>query len=162
MVNQAVLSLGGNIGDREQTLKNAISEIEDIKDVELVSTSSFYESVAVTLSGEDENAPKFLNCVIKINTKLEPKKLLKKLFEIENNHGRVRLERWGPRTLDIDIIVFGSEFVQTKSLQIPHPRAHQRGFVLIPWSEIDPEAVLPGHGSVAKLAERFRSSVQEG
>lgn len=161
MVNQSVLSLGGNIGDREQTLKNAISEIEDINGVELVSTSSFYESVAVTLSGEDENAPKFLNCVIKINTKLEPKKLLKKLFEIENSHGRVRLERWGPRTLDIDIIVFGSEFVQTKSLQIPHPRAHQRGFVLIPWSEIDPEAVLPGHGSVAKLAERFRSSVQE-
>ena len=161
MVNQAVLSLGGNIGDREQTQKNAISEIEDIKDVELVSTSSFYESVAVTLSGEDENAPKFLNCVVKISTKLEPKKLLKKLFEIENKHGRVRLERWGPRTLDIDIIVFGSEFVQTKSLQIPHPRAHQRGFVLIPWSEIDPEAVLPGHGSVAKLAERFRSSVQE-
>ena len=160
-MNQAVLSLGGNIGDREQTLKDAIAEIAKLKGVELVSQSSFYESVAVTLSGEDENAPKFLNCVIKINTELEPKKLLKKLFEIENDHGRVRLERWGPRTLDIDIIVFGSEFVQTKSLQIPHPRAHQRGFVLIPWSEIDPEAVLPGHGSVAKLAERFRSSVQE-
>lgn len=160
-MNQAVLSLGGNIGDREQTLKNAIREIANIKDVELVTKSSFYESVAVTLAGEDEDAPKFLNCVIKINTQLEPKKLLKKLFEIENNHGRVRLERWGPRTLDIDIIVFGSEFVQTKSLQIPHPRAHQRGFVLVPWSEMDPEAVLPGHGSVAKLAERFRSSVQE-
>lgn len=160
-MNQAVLSLGGNIGDREQILKDAIKEIAKLKGVELVSQSSFYESVAVTLSGEDENAPKFLNCVIKINTELEPKKLLKKLFEIENDHGRVRLERWGPRTLDIDIIVFGSEFVQTKSLQIPHPRAHQRGFVLIPWSEIDPEAVLPGHGSVAKLAERFRSSVQE-
>lgn len=160
-MNQAVLSLGGNIGDREQILKDAIKEIAKLKGVELVSQSSFYESVAVTLSGEDENAPRFLNCVIKINTELEPKKLLKKLFEIENDHGRVRLERWGPRTLDIDIIVFGSEFVQTKSLQIPHPRAHQRGFVLIPWSEIDPEAVLPGHGSVAKLAERFRSSVQE-
>lgn len=160
-MNQAVLSLGGNIGDREQTLKDAIKEIANIKDVELVTKSSFYESVAVTLAGEDEDAPKFLNCVIKINTQLEPKKLLKKLFEIENNHGRVRLERWGPRTLDIDIIVFGSEFVQTKSLQIPHPRAHQRGFVLVPWSEMDPEAVLPGHGSVAKLAERFRSSVQE-
>lgn len=161
MVNQAVLSLGGNVGDSEKILKDAISEIADINDVELVEKSSFYESVAVTLSGEDENAPKFLNCAIKIKTKLEPKKLLRKLFEIENNYGRVRLERWGPRTLDIDIIVFGNEFVQTKSLQIPHPRAHQRGFVLVPWSEIDPEAVLPGHGSVAKLAERFRSSVRE-
>lgn len=160
-MTEAILSLGGNLGNREQTINQAIEDIAELKDVKLVKTSSFYESVAVTLAGEDENAPKFLNCVLKIETKLEPKKLLKKLFEIENKHGRVRLERWGPRTLDIDIIVFGSEFVQTKSLQIPHPRAHQRGFVLIPWAEVDPQAVLPGHGSVAKLAERFRSSVQE-
>ena len=159
-MKEVVLSLGGNLGDREKTLNSAISEIADLKGVELLAQSSFYESVALTLAGEDENAPKFLNCVIKIKTKLEPKKLLKKLFEIENEHGRVRLERWGPRTLDIDIIVFGTDFIQTKALQIPHPRAHQRGFVLIPWEEIDPQAVLPGHGSVAKLAERFRSSVQ--
>jgi len=155
------LALGGNLGDREQTLESAISYIADLKSVKLIARSSFYESVALTLEGEDDKAPKFLNCVVKIETKLEPKKLLKKLFEIENAHGRVRLERWGPRTLDIDIIVFGSELVQTKSLQIPHPRAHQRGFVLVPWLEIDPEAVLPGHGKVAKLAEKFRSSVQE-
>jgi 2-amino-4-hydroxy-6-hydroxymethyldihydropteridine diphosphokinase len=161
MVTEAILSLGGNLGNREQTLFEAIQEISALKKVKLVHTSSFYETVALTLAGEDENAPKFLNCVIKIETELTPKKLLKKLFEIENNHGRVRLERWGPRTLDIDIIVFGNEFVQTKSLQIPHPRTHQRGFVLIPWAEIDPEAVLPGHGKVSKLAERFRSSVQE-
>jgi 2-amino-4-hydroxy-6-hydroxymethyldihydropteridine diphosphokinase len=161
MVSEAVISLGGNLGNREQTISEAITEISKLKNVELISQSALYETVALTLAGEDENAPKFLNCVVKIRTKLEPKKLLKKLFEIENKHGRVRLERWGPRTLDIDIIAFGSEILQTKSLQIPHPRAHQRGFVLIPWAEIDSEAVLPGHGSVAKLAERFRSSVQE-
>ena len=160
-MTEAILALGGNLGDREQTLESAISYIADLKSVKLIARSSFYESVALTLEGEDDKAPKFLNCVVKIETKLEPKKLLKKLFEIENAHGRVRLERWGPRTLDIDIIVFGSELVQTKSLQIPHPRAHQRGFVLVPWLEIDPEAVLPGHGKVAKLAEKFRSSVQE-
>lgn len=160
-MSEAVLSLGGNLGNREKTISEAISEISELKNVELISQSALYETVALTLAGEDENAPKFLNCAVKIRTKLEPKKLLKKLFEIENKHGRVRLERWGPRTLDIDIIAFGSEILQTKSLQIPHPRAHQRGFVLIPWAEIDSEAVLPGHGSVAKLAERFRSSVQE-
>jgi len=155
------LALGGNLGDREQTLESAISQIAELKSVKLIARSSFYESVAVTVDGEDDKAPKFLNCVVKVETKLEPKKFLKKLFEIENAHGRVRLERWGPRTLDIDIIVFGAELVQTKSLQIPHPRAHQRGFVLVPWLEIDPEAVLPGHGKVLKLAEKFRSSVQE-
>ncbi len=160
-MTEAILALGGNLGDREQTLESAISQIAALKSVKLIARSSFYESVALTLGGEDEKAPKFLNCVVKIETKLEPKKLLKKLFEIENAHGRVRLERWGPRTLDIDIIVFGSELVQTKSLQIPHPRAHQRGFVLVPWLEIEPEAVLPGHGKVSKLAEKFRSSVQE-
>ena len=160
-MTEAILALGGNLGDREQTLESAIGQIADLKSVKLIARSSFYESVALTLGGEDEKAPKFLNCVVKIETKLEPKKLLKKLFEIENAHGRVRLERWGPRTLDIDIIVFGSELVQTKSLQIPHPRAHQRGFVLVPWLEIEPEAVLPGHGKVSKLAEKLRSSVQE-
>lgn len=160
-MTEAVLALGGNLGDREQTLESAISQIAELKSVKLIARSSFYESVAVTLDGEDDKAPKFLNCVVKVETKLEPKKLLKKLFEIENAHGRVRLERWGPRTLDIDIIVFGAELVQTKNLQIPHPRAHQRGFVLVPWLEIEPEAVLPGHGKVAKLAEKFRSSVQE-
>jgi len=161
MVTEAVLALGGNLGDREQTLSNAIADIADLKGVQLIATSLFYESVALTLAGEDESAPKFLNCVVKIETKLDPKKLLKKLFEIENAHGRVRLERWGPRTLDIDIIVFGTELMQTKKLQIPHPRAHQRGFVLVPWLELDPEAVLPGHGKVAKLAEKFKSSVRE-
>ncbi len=160
-MTEAVLALGGNLGDREQTLESAISQIAELKSVKLIARSSFYESVAVTVDGEDDKAPKFLNCVVKVETKLEPKKFLKKLFEIENAHGRVRLERWGPRTLDIDIIVFGAELVQTKSLQIPHPRAHQRGFVLVPWLEIDPEAVLPGHGKVLKLAEKFRSSVQE-
>ena len=159
-MKEAVLSLGGNLGNREQTISEAIDEIADLKGVKLKAQSSLYETVALTVAGEDEKAPKFLNCVVKIETRLEPKKLLKKLFEIENNHGRVRLERWGPRTLDIDIIVYGNELLQTKTLQIPHPRAHQRGFVLIPWAEIDSEAILPGHGSVAKLAAKFSSSVQ--
>ena len=160
-MNKVVLSLGGNIGDREKTITDAIADISKLKAVWVINSSALYETVALTLSGEDEDAPKFLNCAVQIETDLQPKKLLKKLFEIENKYGRVRLERWGPRTLDIDIIVFGSEILQTKSLQIPHPRAHQRGFVLIPWAEIDPDAVLPGHGSVARLAEKFKSSVQE-
>ncbi len=159
-MTEAILSLGGNLGDRESTLKSALKQIAEIDGVEVIKTSSFYESVAVTLAGEDESEPKFLNCVVMITTSLKPKKLLKALFEIENNHGRVRLQRWGARTLDVDIVVYGKEFIQTKPLQIPHPRAHQRGFVLIPWAEIDKDAVLPGHGPVSKLADRFRSQVQ--
>lgn len=159
-MTEAILSLGGNLGDRDSILRSALLEIAKIDGIELIKTSSFYESIAVTLAGEDETEPKFLNCVAMVETSLAPKKLLAALFEIENNHGRIRLERWGARTLDIDIVVYGKRLVQTNALQIPHPRAHQRGFVLIPWAEISKDAVLPGHGPVSKLAERFHSQVR--
>jgi 2-amino-4-hydroxy-6-hydroxymethyldihydropteridine diphosphokinase len=79
--------------------------------------------------------------------------------KIEDDHGRVRLVRWGSRTLDIDIIVFGSEIKSGKELTIPHPRAYNRAFVLVPWADIEPDAVLPGYGSVKELAEPLRNEL---
>jgi len=157
---RAVLALGGNLGDREQTLNAAIAAIAELKGVALVARSPLVESVAVTEAGEDETQPNYLNCVLLIDTRLKPKALLAVLNEIENDFGRIRLERWAARTLDIDIISYGSELIETKSLVVPHPRAHERGFVLVPWSLVDPDAVLPGAGRVAELAAELSDSVR--
>jgi 2-amino-4-hydroxy-6-hydroxymethyldihydropteridine diphosphokinase len=113
----------------------------------------------MTANGIDESEPNYLNGVIEVSTSLKPKRLLGALNEVENQFGRVRLERWAARTLDIDIISYGSELVETKSLVIPHPRAHERAFVLVPWAELDPEAVLPGHGRVSDLAGPIANQV---
>ena len=160
MNTRAVLALGGNLGDREQTLNAAIAAIAELKGVALVARSPLVESVAVTEAGEDETQPNYLNCVLLIDTRLKPKALLAVLNEIENDFGRIRLERWAARTLDIDIISYGSELIETKSLVVPHPRAHERGFVLVPWSLVDPDAVLPGAGRVAELAAELSDSVR--
>ncbi len=94
-----------------------------------------------------------------VETKLSAKKLLSRLNDIENNFGRVRLARWAPRTLDLDIITYGTSLIETNSLVVPHPRAFQRAFVLIPWLELDPEAVLPGMGLVRELARDMADQV---
>ena len=160
MKTRAVLALGGNLGDREQTLTAAIAAISEIEGVALVAQSPLVESVAVTEAGEDETQPSYLNCVVLVDTTLKPKKLLAALNQIENDFGRIRLERWAARTLDIDIISYGSELIETRSLVVPHPRAHERGFVLVPWSLVDPDAVLPGAGRVADLAAELGDSVR--
>jgi len=113
----------------------------------------------MTSSGIDKTEPNYLNGVIEVSTSLKPKKLLAALNEVENQFGRLRLERWAARTLDIDIITYGSELVETKSLVIPHPRSQERAFVLVPWAELDPEAVLPGHGKVSDLAAALANQV---
>jgi len=149
---RAVLALGGNLGDREKTLTDAIAAISEIKGVTLVAQSPLVESVAVTAAGLDDSQPSYLNCVVLVDTKLKPKQLLAALNQIENDFGRIRLERWAARTLDIDIIRYGDELIETKSLVVPHPRAHERAFVLVPWGLVDPDAVLPGAGRVVDLA----------
>lgn len=159
MKTRAILALGGNLGDRKKTIADAISAIDSHPEISVKKQSSLYESHAVTKFGVDEREPNYLNGVIQVSTSLKPKKLLAALNEIENQFGRVRIERWAARTLDIDIISYGTELVETKSLIIPHPRAHERGFVLLPWCEIDPDAVLPGHGKVADLAKDHADTV---
>ena len=161
MAEQAVLALGGNLGDRKKTIKSAIKHIKALEGVVVVKKSPLFESFAATAHGPDEKAPRYLNGVIQIETTLKPGVLLTRLREIETNHGRVRLERWGSRTLDIDIITYGQEIKVGKKLTLPHPRAYERAFVMVPWAAMDPSAKLLGHGSVAALAEDLKSQVWE-
>lgn len=158
---KAVLALGANLGDRHANIKGAIKAIGSTEGVEVTKKSPLVESVALTEDGLDESKPAYLNCVIEVETTLKPKALLERVRAIETDFGRIRVERWGSRTLDIDIIVMGDELRSSKVLTIPHPRAFERSFVLVPWAAMDPSAVLPGHGSVAVLAKDLQFEVRE-
>ena len=161
MTERAVIALGGNLGDRRANLKSAIKAIKQIDGVELIQKSPLFESFAATVEGIDESAPKYLNGVIEIETELKPGELLDELNRIESEHGRVRLQKWGSRTLDLDIITYGNQIKVGKRLTLPHPRAHERAFVIVPWAAMNPDAKLIGHGSVSKLAEALKSQVWE-
>jgi 2-amino-4-hydroxy-6-hydroxymethyldihydropteridine diphosphokinase len=156
---KSVLALGGNLGERETTIAQAINELDSHKKIQVIRQSPLIESAALTETGFDETKPNYLNGVVEIRTSLTPKKLLKFIGEVENTHGRIRVERWGSRTLDIDIITYGNVFKAGKKLTIPHPRAHQRAFVLVPWSMMDSDAILPGHGAVSSLASGMEAEV---
>ena len=159
MKTRAVIALGANLGDKEKTISKAQKEIGKLRGVELIANSKKYRSQAVTEQGVDPSEPEYLNAVSIIHTTLSPKKLLSRLNEIENKFGRIRSARWAARTLDLDIITFGTSVVETTSLVIPHPRAQERAFVMIPWLEVDPEAVLTGAGPVKELAKGMDSMV---
>ena len=156
---RAILALGGNLGDRAATIAEAVEAIDQHPEITVKKVSDLFESHAVTKDGVDPTQPNYLNGVIEISTSLKPKKLLEFLNSVETEFGRIRLERWASRTLDIDIITYGSELIESKSLIVPHPRAHERAFVLVPWADMDPEAVLPGQGKVKDLARELESQV---
>ncbi len=151
MKTRAVLALGSNLGDREQHLRQALSALAELPSTELIASSSFLETVAVTEVGEDQSRPSYLNAVAIIDTDLAAQQLHELTSEIENSLGRVRQTKWQDRTIDVDLIAFGSDVIETANLVIPHPRAHQRLFVLKPWFELEPAAEIPGHGKIADL-----------
>ena len=155
MKTSVVVALGSNLGNRKKTLKAALKALGKHDKIKLLVASSFHETVAITESGADESQPKYLNAVAMLETTLKPKELHELTQQIENKHGRVRLARWAPRTLDIDIITYGVELIETKKLIVPHPRAHERKFVLQPWLEIDSDAFIPGKGKVSALLENL-------
>ncbi|ADG73542.1 2-amino-4-hydroxy-6-hydroxymethyldihydropteridin epyrophosphokinase [Cellulomonas flavigena DSM 20109] len=146
---RAVLALGSNIGPAQETLRQAVADIAATPGVEVVAVSPLARTAAV---GPEQ--PDFLNAVVLARTTLSPRDLLRAAHAVEDRHGRERHERWGPRTLDVDVIVHGDTLAVTDDLELPHPRAHERAFVLQPWAQIDPEAQLPGLGGgpVAQLA----------
>jgi len=150
-MTRAVIAFGANLGDREATIASATHALADHERVTLVAVSPVYETRAIKDAGVDPEAPGYLNGVIAIDTTLEPHELLDLLQAIEADHGRVRDEHWGDRTIDLDLIDFGGRVIADERLELPHPRAWQRAFVLQPWLDIDPDAVLAGHGSVAEL-----------
>lgn len=156
---RAVIALGSNLGDRGEHIQSAAAELGQLPGVKLAKLSKVVESFAVTPDGLDQSKPKYLNAVALVDTSLKPKELLAALQTVETRHGRVRIERWGSRTLDLDIITYGDSIKSGKELTLPHPRAYQRPFVLVPWAQVDPAAVLPGHGSVAELAAEMDGQV---
>ena len=148
----ALLALGSNLGDREQTLRDAVRAIAEIDGVTLVKASGIVETPAVKPDGIDEDAPAYLNAVVLVRSALHPRQLLAALHEVEAAHGRVREERWGDRTLDIDIVSLGGFRVDEPDLTVPHPRAHERAFVLAPWLDVQPDAVIGSDRVDALLA----------
>lgn len=152
----AVVALGANLGRRAETLAAAVDELRRLTLTSDVRVSEPIETVAVTLDGEDEDAPRYLNAVALLTTRLAPAELLASLHRIEARHGRVRRERWGDRTLDLDLIAYGDDVIDGPDLVVPHPRAHEREFVLGPWVELDPDAEIPGRGRIADLLEGLR------
>jgi len=130
----AYLSLGSNLGDREQNLRTAIANLEGV-----VAISSFYETEPVEFTEQ----PWFLNCAVAVRTELTPQQFLSKVQAIEHKMGRRRIQPKGPRNIDIDILLFGDAIIDTPELQLPHPAMHDRRFVLEPLSEIAPDALHP-------------------
>jgi 2-amino-4-hydroxy-6-hydroxymethyldihydropteridine diphosphokinase len=149
----AILSLGSNLGDRERTIRDAIADLAAVPGVRVLATSGLVETAAVKTTGVDVSAPAYLNAIAQVETSLSPEALLAATSAIETGRGRVRTERWGDRTLDIDIVTFGELQQNDEALTIPHPRAAERAFVLVPWLQVDPNATLPGIGRVDGLPE---------
>ncbi|MFI7483996.1 2-amino-4-hydroxy-6-hydroxymethyldihydropteridine diphosphokinase [Kocuria sp. M1R5S2] len=146
----AVLALGANLGDREATLRSAAADLAEAPRITLTRTSPIVRSRPV---GGPPGQDDYFNAVVEVDTELSPFGLLRACQQIEERHHRVRSERWGPRTLDIDIVVYGGLRLDEPDLTVPHLHAATRAFVLVPWALMDPDAVLEGR-PVAELARR--------
>lgn len=131
------LSLGSNVGDRDANLRSAIERLRALGEVAAI--SSFYETEPVEFTAQ----PWFLNCVVKLSTEKMPKQLLAGILDVEQRMGRRRTQKKGPRTIDVDILLFGNSIIETKGLTIPHPAMHERRFVLEPLAEIAPDVRHP-------------------
>ncbi|WP_407550819.1 2-amino-4-hydroxy-6-hydroxymethyldihydropteridine diphosphokinase [Streptomyces sp. Pv4-95] len=146
---RAVISLGSNLGNRLETLQGAVDALEDTPGLRVKAVSPVYETEPWGV--EAGSQPSYFNAVVLIKTTLPPASLLERGHAIEEAFERVRDERWGPRTIDVDILAYQDVVSDDPQLTLPHPRAHERAFVLVPWFDIDPEAELPGRGEVAEL-----------
>ncbi|HEY0375018.1 MAG TPA: 2-amino-4-hydroxy-6-hydroxymethyldihydropteridine diphosphokinase [Amnibacterium sp.] len=149
--SHVVIALGGNLGDPAATLDAAVAALGRLPGLTVTAVSRPIETVAVTAAGPDPDKPRYVNRVAVGETTLEPRALLAALLGIERVFGRRRLEHWGDRTLDLDLIAHGDLRIDEPGLTVPHPRAHERDFVLAPWLEVEPDAGLPGRGSVRDL-----------
>jgi 2-amino-4-hydroxy-6-hydroxymethyldihydropteridine diphosphokinase len=142
---KAVVALGANLGDPKAALELAFAMLEEATD--MVARSAFYHTKPV--GGPSQ--PDYLNAVCIIDSELPAAELLHLLNGIEKSMGRVPTEHWGPRVIDLDLITYGELVINDEELTLPHPRAHERRFVLEPWIEIDPTAVLGAHGPIRDL-----------
>ncbi|MFD6415571.1 2-amino-4-hydroxy-6-hydroxymethyldihydropteridine diphosphokinase [Streptomyces sp. NPDC060194] len=146
---RAVVALGSNLGNRLETLQGAVDALGDTPGLRVKAVSPVYETEPWGV--DPGSQPSYFNAVVVIKTTLPPSSLLERAQAVEEAFQRVRDERWGPRTLDVDIVAYADVVSDDPALTLPHPRAHQRAFVLAPWYDVDPEARVPGQGSVAEL-----------
>ena len=148
---RAVVGLGGNLGDRLDYLQTAVDALGGTPGVWIIAVSPVYE----TEPFGPPDQPDYLNAVVIIETSLSPRLLLERAQAIEESCRRVRAEHWGPRVIDVDIITYQNEISADEKLTLPHPYAHTRPTVLAPWHDVEPTAVLPGHGLVADVLARL-------
>jgi 2-amino-4-hydroxy-6-hydroxymethyldihydropteridine diphosphokinase len=145
---RAFVGIGANLGDREATIRRAVELLDEIDGIEVVAMSTLRE----TEPWGPVEQPAFVNGAFAVETTLEPPELLAALLDVERLLGRVRAgERWGPRTIDLDLLLYGERVVDEPGLTVPHPRLHERRFALEPLAELAPDAVVPGRGTVAEL-----------
>lgn len=142
----AYLAIGSNLGDRLETLQRAVELLDARPGIEVLRSSRVYETEPV---GPPQ--PAYLNAVVEVRTDLEPHELLKETQVVEDELGRVRAERWGPRTIDVDVLTFDERTIDEPELVVPHPRMHERGFVVVPLGELDPDPMLPGERKLSEL-----------
>ncbi|WNI16067.1 2-amino-4-hydroxy-6-hydroxymethyldihydropteridine diphosphokinase [Actinacidiphila sp. ITFR-21] len=145
----AVIALGGNLGNRLENLQGAVDALEDTPGVRVRAVSPVYETEPWGVPAGSQ--PSYFNAVVLVRTTLPPGALLERGHAIEEAYHRVRTERWGARTIDVDLVAYQGVRSDDPALTLPHPRAHERAFVLVPWHDVEPAAELPGRGLVADL-----------
>ena len=151
-IRRAVISIGSNVGERRVNLQGAVDSLADTPEVWVTAVSSVYETAPVE---SPEGTKDFLNAILLLDTTLSARTLLERAMAVEAAYGRERTgERNEPRTLDVDLIVVGDRRADEDDLSLPHPRAAERAFVLVPWLELEPEAEIPGAGPVVELLEK--------
>ncbi len=154
-MTRVFIGLGSNIGDRKKNLEEAMRLLDTPPDIKVEKGSSLYTTEPIGYVGQDW----FLNSVVEISTLLSPMDLLHRCQAIEEQMGRVRIMLWGPRTIDLDILLYGEEIVEDDELIIPHPNMHKRGFVLVPLAEIAPEVI---HPKLNKKASELLRQLKDG
>jgi 2-amino-4-hydroxy-6-hydroxymethyldihydropteridine diphosphokinase len=153
----AYVGLGANIGEPRRQLQAALEDLKRLPASRLTATSAIYRSAPLGYAEQ----PDFLNAVAELDTELPPESLLQGLQEIENRHGRTRGFAGAPRTLDLDLLLYGERTLTSPHLTLPHPRMHERAFVLQPLTEIAPQALIPGHGKARDLLPACRDQMVE-
>jgi 2-amino-4-hydroxy-6-hydroxymethyldihydropteridine diphosphokinase len=143
----AYVGLGSNLEDPVEQVSRAITELDGLTETKLADNSALYQSKP--MGGLEQ--PDYINAVARIDTRLRAEELLRELQAIESAHGRVRDEHWGARTLDLDLILYGTTIIDTVDLKVPHPGMHERAFVLYPLYEIAPDLEIPGRGALVDL-----------
>ena len=150
---RAVIALGSNVGNRLERLQSAVDALADTPGMKVEAVSPVYETEPWGV--DPASQPSYFNAVVLVRTTLPPSSLLERGHAIEEALERVRDEHWGPRTIDVDIVAYQGVVSDDPLLTLPHPRVHERAFVLVPWYDVDPGAEVPGHGAVAELLARL-------